>query len=73
MAELYDSAILERLISGGLMLVLGIEVYITSEAINQYFEASYVFIRGGCGIEVIDDVDPYRGRLAAIIRLDGLD
>ncbi|KAK0605028.1 hypothetical protein LWI29_021971 [Acer saccharum] len=70
-AEYYASAVPERLLVGGPVLVQGVEVHITPEAINQYFDAPEVAISNGRGIEYIANLDPYRGRVAAGLRMDG--
>ncbi|KAK0592016.1 hypothetical protein LWI29_011925 [Acer saccharum] len=69
--EYYASAVPGRLLVGEPVLVQGVEVHITPEAINQYFDAPEVAISNGRGIEYIADLDPYRGRVAASLRMDG--
>ncbi|KAK0575453.1 hypothetical protein LWI29_000811 [Acer saccharum] len=70
-AEYYASTVPERLLVGGPVLVQGVEVHITPKAINQYFDAPEVAIGNGRGIEYIVNLDPYRGRVAAGLRMDG--
>ncbi|KAK1560739.1 hypothetical protein Q3G72_030376 [Acer saccharum] len=69
--EYYASAVPGRLLVGEPVLVQGVEVHITPAAINQYFDAPEVAISNGRGIEYIADLDPYRGRVAAGLRMDG--
>ncbi|KAK0576846.1 hypothetical protein LWI29_024265 [Acer saccharum] len=70
-AEYYASAVPKRLLAGGTVSVQGVEVHITPEAINQYFDAPEVAIDHGRGIEYIADLDQYRGRVAAPLWMDG--
>ncbi|KAK0604177.1 hypothetical protein LWI29_012859 [Acer saccharum] len=69
--EYYASAAPGRLLVGEPVLVQGVEVHITPEAINQYSDAPEVAISNGRGIEYIADLDPYRGRVAAGLKMDG--
>ncbi|KAK3222564.1 hypothetical protein Dsin_009589 [Dipteronia sinensis] len=70
-AEFYASMIPERFLTGGAVLVQGVAVHITPEAISQYFAAPKVRVNTDHGIEWIEEVDQYRGRLAAVLRMDG--
>ena len=36
-------------------------------------EVPDIAIRGGGGVEYLDTLDPFRGRLAAVLRMDGLE
>ena len=54
-------------------MVQGVEILINPEVINQFFEVPDVAIRGGGGVEYLDTLDPFRGRLAAVLRMDGLE
>jgi hypothetical protein len=71
--EFYASAIAGRLQDGGVVVVQGVEILINPEVINQFFEVPDVAIRGGGGVEYLDTLDPFRGRLAAVLRMDGLE
>ncbi|KAK3222249.1 hypothetical protein Dsin_009274 [Dipteronia sinensis] len=70
-AESYSSIIPERFINGGVVLVQGVAVYITPDAITQYFAAPDVQVNDDRGIEWIEVIGQYQGRLAAVLRMDG--
>ena len=71
--EFYASAMAGRLQDGGVVVVQGVEILINPEVINQFFEVPDIDIVGRGGVEYLDTLDPFRGRMAAILRMDGLE
>ncbi|KAK3189561.1 hypothetical protein Dsin_029122 [Dipteronia sinensis] len=63
--------ILERFLNGREVLVQGVVVYITPDAITQYVAAPDVQVNDDRGIEWIEAIDQYRGRLVVVLKMDG--
>ncbi|KAK3221890.1 hypothetical protein Dsin_008915 [Dipteronia sinensis] len=70
-AEFYTSMIPERFLNGSAVLVQGVTVSITPNMITQYFAALDVKANDDRGIEWLEEIDQYMGRLAAVLRMDG--
>ncbi|KAK2652567.1 hypothetical protein Ddye_012423 [Dipteronia dyeriana] len=71
MAEFYANMISKRFLNGGSVLVQGVEVHISPDAINQYFVTPVVRVNSNSGINTIDDIDQHLERLAEVLRMNG--